>query len=105
MTLEPSLFDLGDDLTPPDGAPEMNSVQQRSSVRDVFAALGVSDASAQFEIVHQLTGQRVRSPRELLARYAQVLVARLADRLRTQKVRRTGNAWDDREEDTWIDKL
>jgi hypothetical protein len=105
VTEELSLFDFGDRSDSPSRAPEMITPDQRSSIREAFARLSVTDAGAQFDIVFQLTTQRVRSPGELQARHAQVLIERLADRLRSQGVERTGNAWADREEETWIDKL
>jgi hypothetical protein len=105
MTDGLSLFDFDDQPQSSGPTPEMITPEQRTRVRDAFARLGVTEARAQFEIVYELTAQRVRSPDELQARHAQALVERLADRLRTQNIQRTGNAWDDREDDTWIDKL
>jgi hypothetical protein len=105
MTDGLSLFDFDDHHEPVSPTPELITTEQRTRVRDAFARLGVTDAHAQFEIVYELTAQRVHSPAELQARHAQVLIERLAVRLRTQNIQRTGNAWDDREDDTWIDKL
>ena len=105
MPDEPSLFDLGERPKPAASSPVMITPDQRNAIRDAFQRLGVTDAREQFDIVYQLTGQRVRSPNELESRHAHALTSRLVDRIRTQGVERTGNAWDDREEDTWIDKL
>ena len=100
-----SLFDLGEPPIPAATSPMMITPDQRNAIRNAFQRLGVTDAREQFDIVYQLTGQRVRSPNELESRHAHALISRLVDRIRTQGVERTGNAWDDREEDTWIDKL
>ena len=83
----------------------MISSAQRHEIREAFGRLGITGARAQFDIVYQLTAQRVRSPDELEARFAQTLISLLGGRIRMQHVERTGSAWDDREEDTWIDKL
>lgn len=105
MTDAISLFDFGDQPESRIPEPELITQEQRTSIRLGFARLAITDASAQFEIVYQLTAQRVRSPGELQARHAQILIERLEDRLRRQSLQGTGNAWDDREDDTWIDKL
>ena len=83
----------------------MISPNQRSVIRDAFGRLGISDAREQFKVVYELTAQQARSPAELQARHAQALISGLADRIRALGVARSGNAWDDREEDTWIDRL
>lgn len=105
MTDGASLFDISDRPDPHPDAPQMITPDQRSAVRNAFAQLGIVDAPAQFEIVYQLTSQRVRSPTELEARHAQILLRGLEERLRSQGIHRTGNAWADRDEETWIDKL
>ena len=105
MADEFSLFDFAVQGESPNRGPEMITPEQRIRIRDAFSQLAVADARTQFEIVYQLTAQRVRSPSELQARHAQLLIEKLADRLRTQKIERTGNTWDDRDEETWIDRL
>jgi DNA polymerase-3 subunit epsilon len=102
---ELSLFDL-EDRPGPVGIPvAMISTDQRILIREAFGRLEISDAREQFEVVYELTAQRVRSPTELQARHAQVLISGLADRIRAVGIERSGNSWDDREEDTWIDRL
>ena len=105
MPDELSLFDLGDPPAASSTLPLMISSEQRSTIRKAFQRLGVLDAPAQFEVVFQLTGQRVRSPGELQASHAHQLILGLSERTRTLGTERTGNAWTDREEDTWIDRL
>jgi hypothetical protein len=84
---------------------QMITAAQRTAIRDAFAELGVTHASEQLDIVYELTALRIRNPEELEARHAQVCLIGLRNRIRTRAASRTGNAWNDREEDTWIDKL
>jgi hypothetical protein len=83
----------------------MMSESQRASIRRAFAKLGVADARDQFAVVLELTGQRISAVAQLEARHAQTLIYGLEEKSRTSGRKHTGNAWDDREEDTWIDKL
>lgn len=78
---------------------------QRSALRALFEQLGVSDAKGQFQVVEEVTGQRIRSVNELLASNAQVLIHQLPARILNRGKKNTGNAWADRDEDTWIDNL
>ena len=105
MPDEPSLFNLDADQMPTIAVPEMITVGQRMSVREAFEVLGITEAREQFEVVHQLTAQKVTFPLQLQARHAQMLIAGLTERILAKGTVRTGNAWDDRDEDTWIDKL
>ncbi|GAA4742139.1 hypothetical protein GCM10025783_11810 [Amnibacterium soli] len=81
------------------------SDRQRESLRAAFAQLGVTAAKDQFALVETLTGQRISSPRELGAQQAQALLIQLRRRSEQAGQTFTGNAWADRQEDTWIDKL
>jgi hypothetical protein len=88
-------------------APSTNALtgSQREALRKAFASLGILSARAQFEMVEELTGQRITSVLDLREQHAQTLIHRLADKVNSLERKNTGNAWDDREEDTWIDKL
>lgn len=86
-------------------SPETVTASQRQALKSAFEKLGVRDARAQFRIVEELTGQRIEAVRELESRHAQTLIHRLADRVNSVGRINTGNAWDDREADTWIDNL
>lgn len=96
----------GDDTAPaaPTPSPTM-TVSQREALKKAFAKLGVTDARGQFAIVEELTGERITSVQKLQERHAQTLIHRLADKVNSMGRKNTGNTWDDREEDTWIDKL
>jgi hypothetical protein len=96
-----------EDTTKPESAPldRQMSGSQRDALKTAFAALGILDARGQFAIVEELTGKRITSVKELQERDAQTLIHRLAAKVNAIGRRNTGNTWDDREEDTWIDKL
>lgn len=83
----------------------MMSEVQRATIRELFAQLGVGDAKSQFTIVGELTGTEIRSVNDMTATTAARLIDRLQSRIASAGQARTGNAWDDREEDTWIDRL
>lgn len=78
---------------------------QRLGIRDLFAQLGVTEARAQFELVAELTGVRITAVHELDAATANVLIPMLRGAVARAGHANTGNAWADREEDTWIDRL
>jgi len=105
-----SLFDLSqpdvdERPTPPPAAAPMMSAAQRAKIRALFGELGVTTARDQFAVVKELTGTTIASVAELTAATAHRLSERLAARVRDAGKTRTGNSWDDREEDTWIDRL
>lgn len=77
----------------------------RGQLRLAFAKLGVATARDQFDVVAELTGLRISSVLDLTQRQAQTLLISLTRRVESAGTRRTGNAWADRDEDTWIDKL
>lgn len=79
--------------------------EQRSIIRNQFAQLGLRTAPEQFALVDELTGVRLSSVAELRAVQASLLIERLRGRVASAQRESTGNAWADREEDTWIDRL
>jgi hypothetical protein len=81
------------------------TASQRRSLKELFGQLGLTTAREQFEVVEEVTGQRISAVAELLAANAQALIYQLPARIQSQKRIVTGNDWADREEDTWIDKL
>lgn len=104
--MDSGLFNL-DDSAPQDErpAPSPLSPTQRQSIRELFAHLGVTEARAQFDMVAELTGVRISSVVDLDAQAANVLLQMLRGRVARSGNANTGNAWADREEDTWIDRL
>lgn len=103
----PSLFGDEDDAgaTTARAVEPMMSDATRGLVRQAFARLEVTAAQEQFAVVAELTGQRITSVAELTQRQAQTLLLSLSRRIEAADTRSTGNAWADRAEDTWIDKL
>lgn len=81
------------------------SKRQREELRAAFARLNVTVAKEQYALVETLTGRVIRSPGELDADQARALLIQLSRRAASMDRASTGNAWVDRDEDTWIDKL
>jgi DNA polymerase-3 subunit epsilon len=104
--MDSGLFDL-DDSAPAEEHTASNPMTalQRQTIRDLFAQIGVVDARPQFEMVAELTGIRITSVAELEVGPANVLIQMLRGRAARSGNVNTGNAWADREEDTWIDRL
>lgn len=77
---------------------------QVRQVRDAFAAAGIDSMAERRAIIESCTVRPVASIRELLAKDLQLVLRRIQQRgLPPKQV--SGSAWDDRDEDTWIDKL
>lgn len=104
--MDSGLFDL-DDPAPKNEEPASNQLSpiQRQAIRELFAQLGVTEARAQFDMVAELTGVRIASVVELDTGTANVLLQMLQGRVARSGRANTGNAWADRDEDTWIDRL
>lgn len=104
--MDSGLFDL-DDPAPRNDERAWTPISptQREAVRELFAQLGVADARAQFDMVAELTGVHINSVIELEARTADVLLHMLRSRVARVGRADTGNAWADRDEETWIDRL
>ncbi|KQR86686.1 hypothetical protein [Microbacterium sp. Leaf179] len=104
--MDGGLFDLDDAVpTEEQAVPMLMTALQRQMIRDLFAQIAVADARAQFEVVAELTGVRIASVAELEVGPANVLIKMLRGRAALLGQANTGNAWADREEDTWIDRL
>ncbi|WBM79851.1 hypothetical protein KIV56_17035 [Cryobacterium breve] len=98
------LFD-DSDASPREERSKPMTSSQRAAIRESFAALGVADVRGQFSLVEELTGIRIMSVADLQEHDAQSLILRMAGKVSSLGRRNTGNTWDDRDEDTWIDKL
>lgn len=105
VVVNDGLFDL-DTTTSQERPPTalMTDVQ-RGMIRDLFAQLGVTQARPQFDMVAELTGARITSVGQLEVSTANTLIKMLSARVDSAGRASTGNAWDDRDEDTWIDRL
>ncbi len=103
--LLPIFNDDGTDAEPTGIRPLPMTGEQRSEIRELFAALDVATAARQFQVTAELTGVQITSVGELNAVTAQRLIGALKRRVQSSGRVKTGNSWDDREEDTWIDRL
>lgn len=81
------------------------TAEQRTTIRRLFDDLGVRTSPEQFDLVDVLVGIRLNAVAELDEKGAARLIPRLRDRVASAQRQTTGNSWDDREEDTWIDRL
>lgn len=97
-----ALFDLSEE--PPnlivDPPIRREQVQQ---IVQAFADAGVRDEVTQKEIVHSCIVRRVTRLEDLLAKDVRPILRRIGER--GSKSPQQGSAWDNRTEDTWIDKL
>lgn len=102
------MLSLFDDQPQPEEAPStpvMMSESQRAAIRTLFQALGITSAREQFDHVAEMTGKRIAAVGELDARTANTLISLMKSRVDSLGRNNTGNSWDDRQEDTWIDRL
>lgn len=81
------------------------SDSQREEIRSLFGTLGIRTAREQFDHVEEITGKRISSVGDLDVATAQRLAGGLRSRVSSRGRERTGNAWADRDEPTWIDRL
>ncbi|MDE0547430.1 hypothetical protein [Microbacterium sp. C7(2022)] len=100
-----SVFDDNDDSESASVRPLQMTDRQRSEIRELFARLDIPTAARQFEVTAELTGVRISSVGELDAATAHRLIGALKRRAEALGRVTTGNSWDDREEETWIDRL
>lgn len=100
-----SLFDL--DPEEPQQAPAVEkpiSADQITQLKQAFAAHGFIDSLVQEEIVRSCVIRPISSPEHLLSRDVRPILRRIEERAASRGPS-TGSDWDNRQEDTWIDKL
>lgn len=78
--------------------------EQVRQIREAFDQAGIILQSERKAVIESTIFREVASIRELRAAEAGRLLARIRQRSAPKKPA-TGSAWDNREEDTWIDKL
>jgi DNA polymerase-3 subunit epsilon len=78
---------------------------QIAQIRDAFAQAGVTDQAERKSIIESCVFRDVASVREVRADEVRRILQRIAQRVAAASRPVGGSAWDDREEDTWIDKL
>lgn len=100
----PSLFDVEAPGTSTAQAPLPVRSEQVAEIREAFERAGITGQDQRKEIVDSVTFRSVASLRDLQAVEAHRILKVLKG-MQTSKPDRKGSAWDNREEDTWIDKL
>lgn len=78
--------------------------EQMQMVRDAFEKAGVVNQDERKALIESVLVREVASLGELKAVEARRILQRI-EGLHSRKPARAGSAWDNREEDTWIDKL
>lgn len=110
MSSDESLF--GDDeTTPTPSSPpaQINPTQQGiaewqvAQIRQALSRLGLEDMAQRQQTIESFVGRSVEHIRDLRFSEAQALLEHLSKR--EPSAITGGSAWDDREEDTWIDRL
>jgi DNA polymerase-3 subunit epsilon len=103
---EPSfLFEIDESTSSPNVlTPLPIKPEQIDEIRDAFDKAGVASQDERRALVESVVVREVASLRELRAIEARRIL-QLITGLRSRNPAATGSAWDNREEDTWIDKL
>lgn len=103
-----ALFDFGSPEDPqpapipqPDIPIKDHQVQQ---IRTGLDTAGIIDQDERQRTIQSYISRQVPSLRDLRAQEAHAIIQRLKH-LQNAPPSKTGSAWDQREEDTWIDKL
>lgn len=100
-----SLFEIdGTVPTPNVLAPLPIKSEQIQQIRDAFEEAGVASQDDRRALIESVVVREVASLRELKAVETRRILQRI-NGLRSSSSATTGSAWDNREADTWIDKL
>ncbi|MFB0840328.1 hypothetical protein ACETK3_20285 [Arthrobacter sp. E44] len=100
-----SLFEIHEPTPAPNVLdPLPIKTEQIQAIRDAFEKAGVVNQDDRKALIESVVVREVASLRELKAVDARRILQRI-EGLRRPKSTSTGSAWDNREEDTWIDKL
>lgn len=103
---EPGLFDLGQEPTQtPSFEEPLITDQQVQAIREAFQFAGITSTEERQELIESCTARPVSNIRELQGRDFRRVLKRISERQQEPKAGGTGSAWDNRDEDTWIDKL
>ena len=101
---EPGLFMLPDVAPIPVPNELMISEQQVVSIREAFTSAGIHTMHERQDLIQSCIVRPVGNIRELYARDVRRILKRIQERTRAAVVH-NGSAWDNRDEETWIDKL
>lgn len=80
------------------------SEQQVELLRQAFGKAEIDEMSERQKIIQSCTNRPIANIRQLYTREVGAVLRRIASAGSADAVM-TGSAWDNREEDTWIDKL
>lgn len=84
---------------------ELASDVQLSQIRNALERAGINNQQKRKLLVEAAIGRQVASLRELKSIEVRAVIYRVNDQLASLKPESGKSDWDDREEDTWIDKL
>lgn len=101
------MFDLAEtpqQPTPMQQAPLPIRPEQVAEIRAAFEAAGISGQAERKALIESVVFRDVASLRELHSIETRRIVTRIKSSQASVQPQ-TGSAWDNREEDTWIDKL
>lgn len=85
-------------------APSPITNNQITQIRQAFEAAGIESQDSRKTLIESCTFREVASIRELHSHEVRRIITRIQASGAAKGVV-TGSAWDNREEDTWIDKL
>lgn len=102
---EPGLFDL------PEAAPTspliedpLISPEQIAIIRSAFDTAGIASMAERQDVIQSCVIRKISNIRELYSRDVRMVLTRI-DGWGSKSKPTSGSPWDNREEDTWIDKL
>jgi DNA polymerase-3 subunit epsilon len=102
---EPGLFDLPKEPSAPTVIEDpLISPEQIASIRDAFDSAGIAGMAERQEVIQSCVIRKISNIRELYSREVRQVLTRIEGWGRKSEAA-SGSAWDNREEDTWIDKL
>lgn len=100
----PSLFDVQTPGTPTPLSPLPIRSDQVADIRNSFERAGITSQDQRKTIIESVVFRSVASLRDLQAVEAHRILKVISD-MQNSRSDSQGSAWDNREEDTWIDKL
>jgi DNA polymerase-3 subunit epsilon len=98
------LFDVAPEQPPAQPAEPKITPDQVQKLRDAFTAAGITSMDDRKAIIESCTVREVATIRDLYAKDVRPILRRIEERKNYQGPS-MGSAWDNREEDTWIDRL
>ncbi|MEU4450207.1 hypothetical protein AB0F44_02700 [Nocardioides sp. NPDC023903] len=104
MTDDDMLFQLGDEPEAQAAAAQPAAAWQIEQLRTALDTLGMTEMSERQRVVEELVGHPITALKELTYDEVRPLLEGLHARKAASPTSST-SAWDDRDEDTWIDRL